>query len=516
MQRAMSGSPHSRLVAKAACVLAALLAMLLAGAALGLIAVRADHADQAGRHGAIAAAMLGAAVLSGLVALGLARRPSSPPTVAPTEDAPTRDALTGLPSGAGFRERLEATLSLGRRQGWHTALLLLELGDARSDNDQLGQLAGEEVLRMVARRLRKAVRQEDVVARLAANRFAVVQTALQDPAGALQLAERLVATLAEPLPGTGLGCPADIGIAIAPADADDARLLLDRAEDALTAARAAPRPTIHCFAPAQEAELRERRRLEQELRAALEAGDFLLHWQPQRRLADRRLTGFEALLRWPHAARGMIPPDRFIPLAEATGLIVPLGAWVIRTAVQEAASWPDGLTCAVNLSVVQLRAEGLVATIAEALAASGLPPQRLELEVTESLLLQEDPHSRRVLAELQALGVSVALDDFGRGWSSLAYLRRFPFDQIKLDRSFLRDLEPDPRVAAVVSAIVALGNALDMRVVAEGIETEDLAQRLLALGCEHGQGWHLGRPMPAAQARALIAAEAAERAISAS
>ena len=507
MQRAMSGSPRSRLAAKAACILAALLAMLLAGAALGLIAVRADHADQAGRHAAMALAMLGAAVLCGLLALGLARRPSSQPMA-----SPTRDALTGLPSGTGFRERLEATLALGRRQGWHTALLVLDLRDFGAVNDQLGRAAGDEVLRLLARRLRKGVRQEDVVARLAANRFAVVQTALQDPAGALQLAERLAATLAEPLPGTGLGCTADIGIAIAPADANDAALLLDRAEDALTAARAAPLPTIHCFAPAQEAALRERRRLEQELRAAVEAGGFQLHWQPQRRLADRRLTGFEALLRWLHAERGMIPPDRFIPLAEATGLIVPLGAWVIRTAVQEAASWPDGLTCAVNLSVVQLRAEGLVATIAEALAASGLPPQRLELEVTESLLLQEDPHSRRVLAELQALGVSVALDDFGRGWSSLAYLRRFPFNQIKLDRSFLRDLEPDPRVATVVSAILALGSGLGMRVVAEGIETEDQAQRLLALGCEHGQGWHLGRPMPAVQARALIAAE---RAISA-
>ena len=503
----MSGSPRSRLPAKAVTFLATLLALLLAGTAFGLAAVPPDGADQAGRRGWVVAAIFGAAALCGLAALGLARRRSSLP-VAP----PTRDALTGLPSGAGFRERLEATLALGRRQGWHTALLVIELGDARSVNDRLGRAAGEEVLRMMARRLRKAVRQEDVVARLAANRFAVVQTALQDPAGALQLAERLSAALAEPLPGTDAGCTADIGIAIAPADAEEAGLLLDRAEDALTAARAAPRPTIHCFAPAQEAALRERRRLEQELRAALETGDFLLHWQPQRRLADRRLTGFEALLRWPHAARGMIPPDRFIPLAEATGLIVPLGAWVIRTAVQEAASWPDGLTCAVNLSVVQLRTEGLVTTIAEALAASGLPPQRLELEVTESLLLQEDPHSRRVLAELQALGVSVALDDFGRGWSSLAYLRRFPFDQIKLDRGFLRDLEPDPRVAAVVSAILALGKGLGMRVVAEGIETEEQAQRLIALGCEHGQGWHLGRPMPAGEARALIAAE---RAISA-
>jgi diguanylate cyclase (GGDEF)-like protein len=513
MQRVMSGSPRSRLPAKAVTLLATLLALslalLLAGTAFGLMAVQPAGADQAGRQ-AWAAAMLGAAVLFGLLAFGLGRRRSRLPAA-----APSRDPLTGLPSGAGFHERLEGTLVLGRRQGWHSALLVLDLRDFQSVNEQHGRAAGDEVLRMVARRLRAAVRREDVVARLAANRFAVVQTALLDLAGALQLAERLAATLAEPLPGTGAGCTADIGIAIAPEDADEAGLLLDRAEDALTAARAAPHPTIHCFAPAQEAALRERRRLEQDLRAALEAGDFLLHWQPQRRLADRRLTGFEALLRWPHAERGMIPPDRFIPLAEATGLIVPLGPWVIRTAVQEAASWPDGLRCAVNLSVAQLRADGLVATIAEALAASGLPPQRLELEVTESLLLQEDQHSQRVLAELQALGVSVALDDFGRGWSSLVYLRRFPFDQIKLDRGFLRELEPDPRVAAVVSAILALGHGLGMRVVAEGIETEDQAQRLLALGCEHGQGWHLGRPMPAAEVRALIASETAGRTFSA-
>lgn len=505
----MSGSPRSRLPAKAVPFFSALLATLLAGTALGLFAVRPPDAA-AGQQAWIAAAMLGGAALFGLVSLGFARRHSGLPA-APM----TRDTLTGLPSGAGFRERLEGALALGRRQGWHSALLVLDLRNFQAINERLGRAGGDQVLRLVARRLRGAVRREDVVARLEADRFAVVQTALQDPAGALQLAERLAAALAEALPGAAMGCAADIGIAIAPEDADEAVLMLDRAMDALIAARAAPRPTIHCFAPAQEAALRERRRLENDLHTAVEAGNLVLHWQPQRRLADRRLTGFEALLRWPHRERGMIPPDRFIPVAEATGLIVPLGAWVIRTATRQAAAWPGELTCAVNLSVAQLRAPGLVATVAEALAASGLPPHRLELEVTESLLMQEDAHSQGVLADLRALGVSVALDDFGTGWSSLAYLRRFPFDKIKLDRGFLSDLDAEPRVAAVVGAILALGHGLGMQVVAEGIETEDQAQRLIGLGCEHGQGWHFGRPMPAEQASALIKAEIAEPARSA-
>jgi EAL domain-containing protein (putative c-di-GMP-specific phosphodiesterase class I) len=310
-----------------------------------------------------------------------------------------------------------------------------------------------------------------------------------------------------PIDGAGPAITADIGIAIAPDDGEEAGLLLARAEDALTAARAAPRPSIHCFAPGQEAALRDRRRLERELREAISAGALTLHWQPQRRLSDRALIGFEALVRWPHPERGMITPDDFIPLAEASGLIVPLGAWVLRAATAEAATWPGGLKVAVNLSAAQVRADGLLATVADALAASGLPPHRLELEVTESLLLGDDQASARVLAGLQDLGVSIALDDFGTGWSSLAYLRRFPFDQIKMDRGFLRDLGTDPRVGAVVQAILSLGRGLGMTVVAEGIETEEQARRLLALGCERGQGWHLGRPAPAEQARALIAAE---------
>jgi EAL domain-containing protein (putative c-di-GMP-specific phosphodiesterase class I) len=203
----------------------------------------------------------------------------------------------------------------------------------------------------------------------------------------------------------------------------------------------------------------------------------------------------------------MVPPDAFIPLAEKTGLIVPLGAWVLRTATMEAAGWPDGLKAGVNLSAVQLRAEGLVDTVAAALAASGMPAHRLELEVTETMLVEDGPQAARVIAALQGLGVSVALDDFGTGWSSLAYLRRFAFDELKIDRQFLRDLDADPRVETVVTAILGIGRGLGMRVVAEGVETQEQADRLLALGCERGQGWLLGRPMPVEQARALIAAE---------
>jgi diguanylate cyclase (GGDEF)-like protein len=487
-------------------LLASLVALLLAGAGLGVIAIQPPDGAEAESLSRVAVAMLAAAALTGVLALGLTRRAAALP---PAEALLTGDPLTGLPAHAGFRDRLEATLAMARRQGWRSGVLVLDLRHFRDINEAHGRAGGDQALRLVAERLRNVVRREDVVARLAADRFAVVQTALQDPSGALHLAERLAAALAEPLTleGGGTVVTADIGIAIAPDDGDEAGLLLGRAEDALTAARANPLPTIHCFAPAQEAELRDRRRLERELREAVEAGQFLLHWQPQRRLSDRRLIGFEALLRWPHPVRGMIPPDRFIPLAEATGLIVPLGAWVIRTAIAEAATWPGDLKAAVNLSVAQLKDEALLEKVTTALAETGLPAHRLELEVTESMLLQEDPQPARVLAGLQALGVSVSLDDFGTGWSSLAYLRRFRFEQIKMDRGFLRDLDADPRVVAVVSAMLALGQGLGMTVVAEGIETEAQAQRLLGLGCEFGQGWHLGRPAPAEAARALIVAE---------
>jgi diguanylate cyclase (GGDEF)-like protein len=419
------------------------------------------------------------------------------------------DPLTGLPGHGGFRDRLDQALALARRRGWRTGVLVLNLRRFREFNEAHGRAAGDQALRLIAARLRGALRREDVVARLSGDRFAVAQIAIAQPAAALLLAERLNGALAEPLPlGEGAAVVgADIGIAVGPDDGEEAGQLLTRAEDALAIARTAPMPAIHSFAAEQQATLRLRRQLEAELREAVAEGAFTLHWQPQRRLRDRRLIGFESLLRWPHPGRGLIPPDAFIPLAEATGLIVPLGRWVMLAAAAEAARWPGTLRASVNLSAVQVAGEGLPDLVEEALARSGLPAARLELEVTESVLMQDAEHAARVLDALQGGGVSIALDDFGTGWSSLAYLRRFRFDRIKMDRAFLSDLDANPRTGAVVEAVLGLGRGLGMGVVAEGIETEAQAARLAALGCEIGQGWLLGRPMPAEQARALIAAE---------
>jgi EAL domain-containing protein (putative c-di-GMP-specific phosphodiesterase class I) len=282
-------------------------------------------------------------------------------------------------------------------------------------------------------------------------------------------------------------------------------LLLTRAEAALSAARSQPGPTIRGFEPAMDEAVRWRRETEADLRQAIAEEALLLHYQPQRRLRDQKLVGFEALLRWPHATRGMIPPVEFIPLAEETGLIVPIGAWVIRAACAEAAQWPEDLRIAVNLSPAQFRHGDLVCTVADALARTGLPAHRLELEITESLL-QEDPEDVvRLLRDLRGLGVSIAMDDFGTGWSSLAHLWRFPFGKLKIDRAFITELARDPKLSAIVATIVGLGRILDMTVVAEGVETEEQARILTAEGCEQGQGWLFGRPMPAEAARRLIA-----------
>jgi diguanylate cyclase (GGDEF)-like protein len=488
--------------------LAAATGLLLFGATAGALALgrAAAPGDTTALWGG-AALLLALSALAPFAILRLARAGAS----AHAAESGRQDPATGLLTHAALRARLEEMAALSRRQGWKIGVLVLNLRRFRDVNAAHGRAEGDQALRLIAERLRGAVRLEDPVARLSGDRFAVVQTALQDPADALRLAERLAALVAEPLhlPGGAVRTAADIGIAIGPDDATEPCLLLTRAEDALAAARGSPNPAILSFAPEREAALRRALELEAELRAAIAQGQFQLHWQPQRRLSDGHLLGFEALLRWNHPTRGMVPPDAFIPLAEKTGLIVPLGAWVLRTATVEAAGWPAGLKAGVNLSAVQLRAEGLVETVAEALAASGLPANRLELEVTESMLVEDGPQAARVIAGLQALGVSVALDDFGTGWSSLAYLRRFAFDELKIDRQFLRDLDADPRVETVVTAILGIGRGLGMRVVAEGVETREQAERLLALGCERGQGWLLGRPMPVEQTRALIAAEAA-------
>ena len=417
------------------------------------------------------------------------------------------DRRTGLADEAECRERLAEALSLATRQGWHVGVLVIDLRGFRQMNETLGRAGGDTVLEMLGARLRGTVRREDTVARLGADRFAVVQTGLTDVEGAALLASRLHGVLSLPfvLNGGQVNLAGDIGLAVAPEDGAEPGLLLSRAEGALAAARARPEPGICPFDPAQDEALRRRRALETDLRDAIAGGRFVLHWQPQHRLSDRRLMGFEALLRWHHPERGLVPPDEFIPLAESTGLIIPLGAWVIRTACAEAAGWPGDITAAVNLSPAQFRHPALVATVAEALAESGLPPYRLELEVTESLLSRDLPSTERLLAELRALGVGIAMDDFGTGWSSLAHLWRLPFTKLKIDRAFLRELPGDRRVQAIIGTVLGLGRTLDMTVIAEGVETEAQATWLRAQGCAQGQGWLFGKPAPAERTRALIA-----------
>ncbi len=460
----------------------------------------------AGQH--VSDAALGAAALLAALALGLALLRAAR-GVAALRRLVREDPRTGLANEAAFRARLEDALSLARRQGWHVGVLAIDLRGFRAVNEAVGRAGGDAVLEALGRRLREGVRREDTVARLGADRFAVVQAAVPQPDGATQLAARLAEEIGRPLPlgPRRLRCQPDIGVAVAPADGTEAGMLLCRAESALALARSRPQPGVALFDPGRDAALRRRATLEEELRAAVAAGAFTLHWQPQRRLSDRRLTGFEALLRWPHPERGSVPPDVFVPIAEATGMIVPLGAWVLQQACREAASWPGGLTVAVNLSPAQFRAPGLREEVAGALAASGLPAHRLELEVTESALHRDLAAAGRLLEELRALGIGLAMDDFGTGWSSLAHLWRLPFGKLKIDRGFLPGLPQDRRAAAIVQSVLGLGRSLEMTVVAEGVETEAQVAWLLAQGCAQGQGWLFGRPVPAAAARRLIEEE---------
>lgn len=454
-------------------------------------------------------AMFGGAAFALLVWLALRRQRESS-AEAQAQFLRRHDATTGLATHAEFRERLDAALAMAREQGWQVGVQVIDLRRFREVNETHGHAAGDLVLSLIATRLRGAVRREDAVARLAGDRFAVVQSVLHEPAAAARLADRLADAIATPfaLPdGLSITIAADIGLAIAPHDGEDAETLLDRAEKALATARAEPDAAIRSFEPAIDAEARRQREIERDLRAAIADGALTLHYQPQYRLRDHALVGFEALLRWHHPERGMIPPGDFIPLAERSGLIIPLGAWVLRAACAEAARWPAPVRVAVNLSPAQFRHGGLVGTIADALATHGLPGHLLELEVTESLLQRDAEETERLLRAIRGLGVSIAMDDFGTGWSSLAHLWRFPFSKLKIDRAFIRDLGHDPRLSAIVATIVGLGRILGMTVVAEGVETDEQARLLAQEGCDQVQGWLYGRAMPAEEARALIAAQ---------
>jgi diguanylate cyclase (GGDEF)-like protein len=409
------------------------------------------------------------------------------------------DSLTDLPNRTLFREKMGEGLNQVAIAGGAMAVLCFDLDNFKTVNDRLGHAAGDRLLRWVAARLKENVGEHDTVARLGGDEFAVLQRGPQ-PQSAERLARRLVEIIGHPPPleSQSIHVGVSVGIAIAPDHGLDADELMKCADLALYQAKAKGRGAYQLFEPEMEEEARSRHALEHDLRSALGANEFHLVFQPQVRLDATELTGFEALLRWKHPSRGLVSPAEFIPIAEETGLIVPIGEWVLRTACATAASWPD-LTIAVNLSPVQFHSHGLVAMVTSALAEAGLPPQRLELEVTETALLDDSEATIEILHQLRALGVRVSLDDFGVGYSSLSYLRKFPFDRIKIDRSFVGTLGESPESVAIVRTIASLGSVLGVETTAEGVETVEQLEFVRECGCTAVQGYYFGRPCPAAE-----------------
>jgi predicted signal transduction protein with EAL and GGDEF domain len=368
-------------------------------------------------------------------------------------------------------------------------------------NDTLGHHVGDALLIAVADRLRACAREADTVARLGGDEFVIVQSA-PDKAAASELARRVIDAIAglHELDGQQVVTGASIGIAFAPDDGKDTRQLLRNADMALYRAKSERRGTFRFFEPAMDVQMQARRQLELDMRGALERGEFELHYQPLIKLQSGAISGFEALLRWRHPKRGLVGPAEFIFFAEETGLIAPLGDWIIRQACADAATWPRHIRVAVNLSSVQFKSdESLVTTIFSALAFSHLEPSRLEVEITESVLLKDSDHTLATLHRLRDFGVRISMDDFGTGYSSLSYLRSFPFDKIKIDQSFIRDVSDRDDSMAIIRAVTGLGTALGIATTAEGVETSQQLERLRSEGCTEVQGYFFSRPRPAAQ-----------------
>ena len=416
------------------------------------------------------------------------------------------DALTGLPNRALLAERMEQALAQMQRHETMLAVLCLDLDRFKQVNDTFGHPVGDALLRAVAGRLRGCVRSCDTVARLGCDEFAVIQAPLGRVDEASTLAQRIVEALSEPfeLSGQRVVVGASVGIALAPVDATDIGHLLKMADIALYCAKADGRGLFRMFEPGMDTRLQARRALEFDLHQAVEMQEFELHYQPLVDLSSGQVSALEALIRWRHPERGLVPPDDFIPLAEETGLIGPIGKWVLHRACADAAGWPQDLKIAVNVSPAQFKGPGLVATVLDALAASALAPERLELEITETAFLADADATLAVLHKLRTTGVRIAMDDFGTGYSSLGYLRSFPFDKIKIDRCFIRDIETSVDCKAIVQAVTGLGSNLGIAITAEGVENIAELDQLRADGCDQVQGFLFSRPVPARNVAALL------------
>ena len=419
------------------------------------------------------------------------------------------DALTGLPNRKMLRQQMDEKLQRTRRNADRVAVLVLGVDNFKVVNDTLGHGIGDRLLRAVGKRLRSILREQDLLARLNSDEFAIVESGLARPEDAVTLARRLLDALADPflIDAHGLSIGATIGIAMAPGDGDDFERLLKNADMALSRAKTESRGSFGFFEADMDARAQIRRRIENDLREAIQHDVLRPHYQPLIDLSSGRIIGFEALVRWPHPERGMIPPVEFIPVAEETGLISALGRMMLRRACMDAAAWPDDVRVAVNLSPLQFRVGNVLAEVMEVLQQTGLPPRRLELEITETLVLEKSDQVLATLHALRALGVRISMDDFGTGYSSLSYLRSFPFDKIKIDRSFVKDLAGNREAQAIIRSIVSLGRGLGVTITAEGVETEAELRCLRAEGCPEGQGYLFSRPRPNAEVIRLLQAQ---------
>jgi diguanylate cyclase (GGDEF)-like protein len=416
------------------------------------------------------------------------------------------DALTDLPNRVLLQERLEHDLT-GTLRGDHClAVLMLDLDRFKEINDTLGHSVGDVLLKAVADRLRSGLREGTTIARLGGDEFAVVDHVANAAIEATALAERIQALLQAPFDlGDHQGVVGvSIGIAIAPGDGANTDQILRNADLALYRSKADGRGTCRFFEPAMNARMRARRTLELDLRKALRNAEFELYYQPFVNLQHNEVCGFEALLRWHHPERGMVSPAEFIPVAEEIGLIVPIGEWVLRQACQEAATWPEHIKIAVNLSSAQFKDKNLVQMVFNVLSASRLPGRRLELEITESALLQNNEATVSAVQQLRALGVQISMDDFGTGYSSLGYLQSFAFDKIKIDRSFINNLGNATGALAILKAITTLADNLGVTTIAEGVETAEQLEKVRAQGCGEAQGFLFSPARPAVEATRLF------------
>jgi diguanylate cyclase (GGDEF)-like protein len=433
--------------------------------------------------------------------LGLASRNSRQLAVANRRvlELAQTDILTGIPNRAFLLEQLDQVNSHGRWSREAFSILMVDLDRFKNVNDSLGHAAGDALLQQVAHRLKSTLRGTDVLARFGGDEFAIIQAGCDDQrAGSINLAARIAKLIAEPflLTGHQVEIGTSIGIAMAPEHGSDQEQLLKKADLALYRSKSAGRNCFTVYDEAMSADLEARNTLEGDLRDAIARCQFEVHYQPFFDVQTGRRRGLEALVRWRHPTKGLIPPDQFIPLAEGTGLIVPLGEWVLRRACDDATSWPADIKVAVNLSPVQFKQAELFDVIQSALRNSGLPAERLEIELTESVLLERAVENHAFMERLRSIGVSLALDDFGTGYSSLSCLTAFPFDKIKIDKSFIGNLTKRHKSSAIISSIVTLARGLDMLVTAEGVETREQFEMLRTLGVNFAQGYLLGRPAP--------------------